>query len=179
MKRNEVMTNYAEALFHASEDVGVSDQVEMELGELVQLVQEHPQLGALWRNPQVPQQAKRELAQRLLQGKHAYVRNFVQLLIDRHRLAYLGDIFRAFKDVRDRESDTLHVVVYSAFELPKTLQDKIKKRLDALIHRDIRVSLVEQPELLGGIRVKIHDDQVDGSVAATLNGLRQSLLENI
>ncbi len=179
MKRSPVMTHYAAALFHASEDADVADQIETELGELVELTQAQPQLEALWRNPQVPKDVKHELAQKLLGKAHPFVQNFVRLLIDRHRTGYLADIFREFKDVRDRESDTTHVVVTTAFELTKTLQDKIKKRLDELIHRDIRVSLVEDPSLLGGIRVKIHDDQVDGSLVAKLDGLRRSLLENI
>ncbi len=175
MKQKHVAQNYAAGLFHASQANNSTDAVEADLGKLASAAAE-TNLSVLLSNPQVDKKDKHALVDKMLKNGHPYVGNLVHILVERNRGRYLPDIYQHFMKIRDQESDSLHVTVETAFELTKTIQDKISKRLNELTGRDIRLSIVEDVTIVGGIRLKLQDNLIDGSVLAQMDGLRQQLL---
>jgi len=178
MKQKHVAHNYAAGLFHASQSNNSTDAVEADLEKLASVAAE-TDLAVLLANPQVPKEDKQKLADEMLKNGNAYVSNMVHILIERNRGQYLSDIYQHFMKIRDQESDSLHVTVETAFELTKTVQDKISKRINELTGRDVRLSIEEDASIIGGVRLKIQDNLIDGSVLAQMDGLRQQLLGSV
>lgn len=175
MKQKHVAHNYAAGLFHASQSNKSVEAVENDLGQLAAAAAETG-LVELWQNPQVPKDAKHKMADEMLKGAQPFLINCVHLLIERNRAKYIPDIYQHFLKISDQESDSLHVTVQTAFELSATVQNKISKRINELTGRDVRLSIEENASLIGGIRLKIQDNLIDGSVLAQLDGLRQQLV---
>lgn len=176
MNKTKIAHNYAEGLFHAAESVQASDRIEAEMRQLLE-VYRHTALDAVWHNPQIPKEDKHALADEALKGAHDYLKHLVYLVIDRNRTSFLPEILRLFIKIRDQQSDTLHIEVHTAFELSQATREKIVKRLEALSGRAVRISVVDVPEIIGGLRLKIQHNMIDGSVISRLEGLHGQLLE--
>jgi len=176
MSKTKIAHNYAEGLFHAAESIKVSDRIEADLKQLLDIYRQ-TSLDAVWHNPQISKEDKYALADGVLKGAHDYVKKFVYLVIDRNRTKFLPEIYRLFIKIRDQQSGTLHVEVHTAFELSKTVSEKIVKRLQELSGKTVRISLVNVPDIIGGLRLKIQHNMIDGSVLSRLEGLHGQLVE--
>ncbi len=175
MSQAEIARNYAEALFRTGQEDEASARIEEELEALTDLTQ-RTELGRFWHNPLVPKAEKRELADALTAEYHPYLRNTVRIMIKRNRIDLLSLLFREFVRVRDRLGGALRVVVFTPMALTKAQLDKIVNRVEDLSDRQVRLSVVEDPTLVGGIRLRLHDRVLDGTVTARLARLRKSLI---
>jgi F-type H+-transporting ATPase subunit delta len=90
-------------------------------------------------------------------------RHFVDMLKDYQRLVKL-------------EVDKRHVVIESATPLNRSIGDQVVSNLKARYGEDLTTEFRTNPELLGGLRIKIGNDVWDGSVKSRLNQLQEQLL---
>jgi len=90
-------------------------------------------------------------------------RHFVDMLKDYQRLLKL-------------EADKRHAVIESATPLNRSIGDQIVSNLKARYGEDLSTEFRTNPELLGGLRIKIGSDVWDGSVKSRLNQLQEQLL---
>lgn len=90
-------------------------------------------------------------------------RHFVDMLKDYQRLLKL-------------EVDKRHAVIESATPLNRSMGDQIVSNLKARYGDDLSTEFRTNPELLGGLRIKIGSDVWDGSVKSRLNQLQEQLL---
>ena len=84
-------------------------------------------------------------------------------------------ILDAFLGQVRAEIDSHRALVESATPLTADLQSNLASSLAAKYGRPLSLEFQTQPELLGGIRVKVGSDVWDGSVKARLENLRVSL----
>ncbi|WP_022884226.1 F0F1 ATP synthase subunit delta [Glaciibacter superstes] len=120
--------------------------------------------------------AKVSLVNSLLEGKVSQqtiqiVRHLVQLPRGRR----IGELLRHAASVVADQGGTVIATVISASPLVPAQLDRLKKSLAGRYGRDLTVNLVIDPELVGGVRVQIGDDVIDGSIATRLNDLRLQL----
>jgi F-type H+-transporting ATPase subunit delta len=90
-------------------------------------------------------------------------RHFVDMLKDYQRLLKL-------------EVDKRHALIESAIPLNRSIGDQIVSNLKARYGEDLTTEFRTNPELLGGLRIKIGSDVWDGSVKGHLNQLQEQLL---
>jgi F-type H+-transporting ATPase subunit delta len=101
-----------------------------------------------------------EMVQSVLDKKP---RHFVDMLKDYQRLVKL-------------EVDKRHAVIESATPLNRSIGDQVVSNLKARYGEDLTTEFRTNPELLGGLRIKIGNDVWDGSVKSRLNQLQEQLL---
>lgn len=87
---------------------------------------------------------------------------------------YIG-ILDALHNLVKAEIENQRALVESATELPTDLQSSLKASLSKKYGRELALEFQINPELLGGIRVKVGSDVWDGSVKARLEALKASL----
>lgn len=87
---------------------------------------------------------------------------------------YIG-ILDALHNLVKAEIENQRALVESATELPTDLQSSLKASLFKKYGRELALEFQINPELLGGIRVKVGSDVWDGSVKARLEALKASL----
>ncbi len=165
-------TTYAQALIQTALG-GWLDQ----LMEVQRAVRRNPDVAATLNDPNsLP--SNRELAVgRLLPSKTApEVVQFVRLLARQGDLGQLDDIIRKVRtNVPALDADS-NVVVTSAHELSTAEREKLETKLRADHGSDVRVAYEIEPELLGGLRIRVGDRILDYSVASRLDALRQRLV---
>ena len=102
-------------------------------------------------------------------------RNLVQLATENNRLPLLPEVAAQFHDLRLAAEGRVDVEVTSAAELSDEQQQQLSKALHKRLQREISLSCVTDPALIGGFVVRAGDLVIDGSLRASLARLQQNL----
>ena len=105
----------------------------------------------------------------------ASARNFLDALLDNGRLVALPEVARQFRALANAKSGSSDAVVYSAFPIDDAALANVAAALEKRFGRKLQVSVVLEPELIGGIRVMVGDEVLDTSVKARLEQMKVAL----
>ena len=160
----------------AADEAGHLDDVEDELFRFSRVVSGSPQLRAALTSPQAPASAKRQLLGALLDGKVTppSLRLIAAAVVHprgRNLELCLADYARLVAEWRER----LIAVVRVAVPLGADERERLAAALSAAFGRGVHLDILIDPDVLGGISVRIGDEFIDGSVASRLAALRRQL----
>ena len=169
---------YARALVDVAKERAGLDTVQAQLEALAQVVRETSELDDLLRNPAYSRTERWAVLQGVMNALGAVepsLQNFIRLLVDRDRIAYLGDVARVFRDMADSLAGRVRGRVTAAAPLPEDSVTAIKKGLERLTDRQVILEASVEPELLGGVMAQVGSTVYDGSLKSRLEELRQEL----
>lgn len=101
--------------------------------------------------------------------------NFLRTVIENDRLSALPEIARQFRELKNAQGGSSDAVVYSAFPIAPAQLGEVTKLLERRFGRKLNVSVQEEPDLIGGIRVAVGDEVLDTSVRARLEQMKVAL----
>lgn len=169
---------YAKALLGASEKAGQTDATLDELSSLVALLDELPDFDEVLRTPRIAYEDKVRLLERVLSGKVSpLLLNFVKVISQHERLDALRAIERAARKLFNQLRKRVEVTVQSAAPISNQLQYTIAAKLKQLLHRDVVLTAEVDPDLLGGLVVRVGDTVYDGSLAGKLKQMQAVTLD--
>jgi F-type H+-transporting ATPase subunit delta len=169
---------YAEALLAAADQAGQAAQVMEATDSLIDDVfQNDPQLETLFSAAALGRNARREALEKAFAHRGGDVfYKFLMVLNEHERLDLLRPVRRALHELDDERRRRVKVHVFSAVPLPHEYGDRIAA---AVRHRfglePVLVPHVD-PSLLGGLKVRIGDRQLDATVRTRLDNLRNEIL---
>jgi F-type H+-transporting ATPase subunit delta len=169
---------YAESLYKAA-PAGQDEELGAELLELVGVL--FPKVANLenfFSSGIITKSQKAEFIDKQFAGKasETFV-NFLHILNNHGRLDLLHAIALSYQELVDEKHRRVNVVVKSAVALDDTQRDSLKKQLNEMFNFEPKLEEQIDPELLGGLIVRVGDWQFDGTVKARLNQLKNQLLE--
>jgi F-type H+-transporting ATPase subunit delta len=169
---------YSEALLGAADKSGQSQEVLEQLEELVRDVLSRDRAFALFLSSAVvSRDHKREALRRAFEGKILEILyHFLQVLNDHNRLGILREVAVMMRDIHDRRAGRMRVEVACATPLDDDQRERLRHELRDKFKREPILSVRVDPELLGGLTVKVDDWVYDGSVRARLERLRNQLM---
>ena len=170
-----VAATYAEALYEAAADAGALDQVSQGIAGFAEAFAESPELRAALGNPQIDRSGKRAIVTALAEGAHPQVSNALQLLVDRGRILELPAIAAAFQARVARAESRLDVEAVTAIPLPADLRERIIASIHEKTGQSVALTESVDPEIVGGLVLKVGEAVVDGSVRSRLDQLRREL----
>lgn len=168
---------YALALFELARDERQLETVGSSLAALRQALSESEDLRTLTTSPLLDRnEAARGMAATAeAMGLDPLTRNFLGVLAQNRRLGQLGAVIRAFNQLTARHRGEVTAEVTSARPLDDDQLDALKQTLRTRMGRDIAVDLSVDPDILGGLTVKIGSQLFDGSIRTKLNTLAQAM----
>ncbi len=176
MLRGAVAGRYAQALYDLAEAQGLVDQVEQELMAVNQVIADSREFQKVLYHPRITAQEKKNVLKSIFAGKVSPVtENFLFLLVDRHREAFLNDIVAQFSALADRARNIVQAEVTSAIELTKEEKKKLGEVLNKITGKKVQTAYSVDPALIGGVVVRIGDRVIDGSLRTRLATLREHL----
>jgi F-type H+-transporting ATPase subunit delta len=170
-----VARTYARALFEAAKEHGRIDEVREELDQFAAAVREVPELQALIRNPELDTRAKTEALGALLKDADELLRNFVRLLAEKGRAPMLEEIAREYDALVAAEERILNVELTTAYELTDDEAASIVRQIEEAAGRRVDAERAVDPDLIGGLVLKVGSLEVDSSVRGRLERLRREL----
>ena len=102
-------------------------------------------------------------------------KNFLRTVIENGRLSALPEIAQQYRALKNAQSGSSDAVVYSAFDIDNVVLTELAVALEKRFGRKLNVSVEQQPELIGGIRVVVGDEVLDSSVKARLEQMKVAL----
>ena len=170
---------YAEALLGAADKRQQTQEVLEQLEELVREILARDSAFALFlASAVVGRDRKRESLRRAFQGKiNDVLYHFLLVLNDHDRLGILRETAVLMRDIFERRAGRMHVEVTAAVALDNEQRERLRRELRDKFHREPIVSVRVDPELLGGLVVKVDDWVFDDSVRARLERIRNQLIE--
>ena len=171
----EIAEVYSRALFEVATEHDILDRVHDELGELADALAENRELQLFFFSPYFSSEEKKDAVDRVLEGGDEHFVNFLKLLAERHRIPVLFRVRRAFDAMWAEEKRLLPVSVTSAVELDESLIKDIGRRIEDQTGRDVELSSSVDPDVLGGLVVRVGNMVLDASVRNRLEQLRKQV----
>lgn len=176
MLDTSLSARYARALYSAAAKQGAVSTVIGELGGFVKLLSGERLLKTFLFHPAIsPAEKKGLLAESIGKGFSALTANFLSILLDSKRIGYLESIFLALVEKDNRNRNIVKVRVASAFPIERALLDRIGSRLASLLQKDIDLVDETDPALLGGLKVTIEDQVIDGTLRYRLKQMQEKI----
>jgi ATP synthase F1 delta subunit len=166
---------YSRALFESAMDHDVLDEIHDQLGIWADALGENKDLQTFFFSPRFSTTEKKDAIRRIIDGGDERFLNFLELLAERHRLPVTFRIRRAFDDLWREENKLLSVEVTTAVELEKSLVDSIGKRIEDQTGRRIELTSHIDPDIIGGLVLRVGNKILDASVQGRLQRLRRQL----
>lgn len=170
---------YAKSILGAAQASGRGEALIADLEAFtVEVLDKYPEYEAILSSERVSEEEKTALLDRLLAGQNAdLLLDTLKVLAIRDRLSYLRPIVRQARRSFEEAAGIVRVEVVTAVELG----DELGRRIEDVLREalKIRALLVRktQPEILGGLVVRIEDTVYDGSVQTQLVDLRRQLIQ--
>ena len=169
---------YAAALFDLAESEKSIDAVTADLDQLSAMMAESDDLNRLLRSPVISRQDKVRAMAALAEkaGFNDLTGRFIGVVADNQRLFVLADIISVYRDILSAHRGEATAEVVSASKLSdtqlKALGDQLKKAVGTKVAVDASVD----PDLLGGLVVKVGSRMIDSSLRTKLQQLRLSMI---
>lgn len=177
MEKLTVAGHYARALFAVCEPRRLVDRAYAELELVSKITRDADDLHRFLSHPEIPPNEKRRLLKQLLPAELLpEVVAFLNLLVEQCQMHILEAIKQAFLVLRHERYGILRAKVETAHPLSPASLTQLKEALMAATGRDVFLTEVPCPELIGGVRVQVGDRIIDGSVAGRLKRMREQIL---
>jgi ATP synthase F1 delta subunit len=171
----EVAQVYARALFEVASERNVLDTVREQLGQFVDALAGDRQMEVFFFSPYMSTAEKTEGLTRMLDGADETVMNFLEALVERHRMPEIFHIRTRYDELWDQENKLLPVEVTSAVELDEATVRSIGERIGSGTGDKIQLTSVVDPDILGGIVLRVGNVILDASIRNRLNQLRKEV----
>lgn len=172
-----VAHRYAAALFGAAKQRGELETVRRDLSGLEAMHEKDASLQLFLEAPNVRDEEKRSLIERLLQALVSPVTlHFLLLLLRKKRIQHLPLVFDDFRRLYEEEHGLERAEVRTAVPFPADLEEQLTRRLEALSGRKISLVRRVDPSIIGGVVVLLRGKILDGSVRRRLDALRDELM---
>jgi F-type H+-transporting ATPase subunit delta len=169
----EIATVYGRSLFQVAQDRGELDDVREQLGQFADALQESHDLQVFFFSPYFSTEEKKQGLDKAVTGASESVQNFLELLVEKHRMPAIFRVRREIDRLWRDANQLLPVTITSAIELDKSTVDGIGKAIGDQTGRKVQVTADVDPDVLGGIVLRVGNSILDASIRNRLEQLRR------
>jgi F-type H+-transporting ATPase subunit delta len=171
----EIAAVYARSLFEVAKEQDKLDLVREQLGEFAGALDQTRELQVFFFSPYFSTAEKEDGLDRAVSGADPVVVNFLKLLIENHRMPVIFRVRREYERLWEEENKLLPVRVTSAVELDSATVSQIGDRIAEQTGRKVELSSEVDPDILGGIVVRVGNSILDASIRNRLEQLRRQV----
>jgi F-type H+-transporting ATPase subunit delta len=172
----EIAEVYARSLFEVAQEQGKLKEVHEQLGQFADELDSNREMQMYFFSPYFSSEEKKDGVAKVLEGADDYFVRFLELLAERHRLPAVFRIRRQFDAMWAEEQNLLPVRITSAVELDSRTTKDIGKRIEEQTGRTVELSSDVDPEVLGGLVIRVGNMVMDTSVRSRLERVRREVL---
>ncbi|PHM08750.1 ATP synthase F1 subunit delta [Nostoc sp. 'Peltigera malacea cyanobiont' DB3992] len=169
----EVAQPYAQALLSIAQSKNLTEEFGEDARTFLGLLRVDKQLHNFFSNPFIQSENKKALIKQILgEGANPYLRNFLLILVDKRRIAFLEDIFQQYLALLRQLNQTVLAEVISAVPLTEAQQQAIIQKVIAISNaRQVELETRVDSELIGGVIIKVGSQVIDASIRGQLRRL--------
>lgn len=176
---NEVVEPYTQALMSVAKTHNLTEQIGEDVRALLNLLANSEELRNFIANPIVKPEDKKAVLQQVIgESINPFLRNFLLLLLDRRRIVLLEGICQQYLALLRQLNQTVLAEVISAVELTESQQQAVRAKVTDMTHAEqVELETKLDPELIGGVIIKVGSQVVDASLRGQLRRLSLRLAQ--
>jgi ATP synthase F1 delta subunit len=171
----EIARVYADALFEVAKEKDELDGIHDQLGKFADAMNDSNDMRVFFFSPYFSSADKREALEGAVSGGSEEFVNFLELLVEKHRMPAIFRIRARFDELWAEAKKRLEVTLTSAVELDKKVVDQVSKEVERQTDREIDVETQVDPEILGGLVLRVGNMVLDASLRSKLERLRKEV----
>ena len=171
----EIAQVYSRSLFEVAKEHSKLDRIRDELAVFADALADNRELSVFFFSPYFSTQEKEDGLRRTVVDADPTLVNFLQVLIENHRLPLVHRIRRQFETLWDRENRRLPVEVTSAVELDRSVIEALEARILEQTGQNVELESRVDPDVLGGLVLRVGNSIIAASVRNRLEELRKEV----
>ena len=171
----EIAEVYARSLFEVAKEHDILDEIHDDLGAFATALEENRELAVFFFSPYFSSEEKKDGLKRAVTGADPIFMNFLEALLERHRMPVIFRMRTRFEQLWDEEKKLLPVEITSSVQLDKAIVQSIGERIGEQTGQKVELSSKVDPEILGGLVVRVGNFVLDASIRNRLNQLRKQV----
>ena len=173
----ELAQVYARSLLQAALEHGKLDELREQLGQFADALNQNRELAVFFFSPYFSTAEKRQALDTLLDGADELFINFLALLIENHRMPVIFRIRDEYERLWDEENRTLPVEITSAIALDQATTESLGRTIGERAGRKVTLAARVDPDILGGIIIRVGNSILDASIRNRLEQLRRHVAQ--
>jgi ATP synthase F1 delta subunit len=171
----EIAAVYARSLFEVAQEQNKLDTIREQLGVFADALNENRELQVFFFSPYFSTTEKEDGLDRAVSDAEPILVNFLKLLIENHRTPVIFRVRRVVDELWQEENKLLPVTVTSAVALDQATVSQIGDRIAEQTGRKVELSAIVEPDILGGLVVRVGNSILDASIRNRLEQLRKQV----
>lgn len=173
---SEIGEPYAQALMSLAQQHNLTEQFGETFRDLESLLTESEEFKDFVLNPVIKSQDKKSVLRQVMGDANPYLINFMMLLVDKRRIIFLESIIEQYLNLLRKLNQTVLAEVTSARELNDEQKRNIVEKVKAIAEaRDVELKTSVDPDLIGGVIIKVGSKVIDASLRGQLRRISISL----
>lgn len=178
MDHSAINVRYAKAFFSTAKEKKLLDELKADIQLVLDICTDSKEFILLLESPVVKISQKSEIIKQIFKGKVEELSlNFLLLITQNKREANIPGICRNFLDLTRKDQNVKTAILTTASEVNTKALQKVTQLLEKELNATIELKTRVNPDLLGGLVLRLEDKQYDASIATHLKRVKQSLLE--
>ena len=173
----ELARVYGGSLFEVASKEGKLELIREQLAQFADAVRESQQLQVFLFSPHFSTQEKKAGLERALEGADEVLIRFLELLVEKHRMPVLFRIRQEYESLCAQAERRLGVEITSAVELDPATAEEVAEQIGAHTGRRIELRRRVDPEIIGGLILRVGNSILDASVRTRLERLRRQVAQ--
>ena len=173
----EIAEVYARALFEVAEEHDLLDEIREEVGQFADALNDNRQLAVFFFSPYFSTEEKKDGLHQIIDGGDPQFINFLEALVERHRMPAIFRIRARYEQMWNDVNKLLPVEVTSAVKLDESVIKSIGQRIGEQTGDQIELTTVVDPDVLGGIVLRVGNFVLDASIRNSLEQLRKQVAQ--
>ena len=178
MDQSAITVRYAKAFFTLAKEKNILDTLKTDIELVSGVCKESKDFILLLESPIVKSSKKMALITSIFSGKvNNLTLEFLHLITKNKREVHIPAICRNFLGLTRADQNIKSAILTTATEINTETIKKIEKLIGKELNATVELSSSVNPEIIGGMVLRLDDKQYDASVATQLKKIKQKLLE--
>jgi F-type H+-transporting ATPase subunit delta len=165
---------YARAIFEVAQQDGQVAEWGRRVADVRDLLS-NDDVAAVLTNPTIAVAERMSLISAAPHELDPEATNLAKLLIESNRVADVDAVADEYERLADQAAGRVRAIVTTAVSLTATDRDRVARELSKRLGNEVRMDVVVDPRILGGMKLQYGDRLVDASVLTKLQQLRRRL----
>lgn len=173
---NEVASRYGQALYSLALDKNVVLKWQEEVKEIMRAFNENADFIMVLGSDFLTIEERQDMLSNTLKGIDEDIISLLKIVIANHRTHQINDILLAFNSLCNEYRGVIEGYLYSSIRLDESTIHQLEKKISEVEHHQVELHNLVDPNLIGGVKVVVHDRVYDGSIKHHLEQMKKDLL---
>jgi F-type H+-transporting ATPase subunit delta len=169
----EIAEVYARSLYEVAQEHDDTDTLREQLGQFADALSDNRDLSVFFFSPYFSTQEKKDGLERVVQDGDPTLINFLELLVEKHRMPVLFRIRRVFDRLWEQQHHILPVQIATAIKLDDDVVSQLGDQIAKSTGQKVELTSSVEPEIIGGVVLRVGNSILDASIRNRLQNLRK------